>query len=75
MFEGILTKTARCSVVLIVAGAAVAAPLASATGSRRAVVSVHACQPGDAPLPDGASTNAKSRAGLVARGWDSACWA
>ena len=56
---------------LVIIAVAVAVPLASARAAHQKAPATDACRAGDAPLPNGASTNSTSGAGLTARGFDS----
>jgi hypothetical protein len=70
-------RTKLTAVAALAAAAITQTAVASANTSgaihagRKPATAVHSCRTGDAPLPGGASTNPKSGAGLVARGWDS----
>jgi hypothetical protein len=68
MFSSRLTAKGLLLLALLVA--ALAVPLAYAGVARSTGPASQSCQAGNAPLPGGASTNARSGAGLTARGWD-----
>ena len=70
MFRSTLNDKTKRLVLLAMAIAAVAAPLAQAGAAPRSM-KAPVCRTGNAPLPGGASTNARAGGGLVARGWDS----
>src|SRR4051812_10051773 len=66
-----LTAVAALAVAAITLTAVASANTSGAINAGRAAAAVPSCRAGNAPLPGGASTNPKSGAGLVARGWDS----
>ena len=70
MFSSTLMGTTKRLLLIALAVAALAVPLAHAGVARSTQPATHSCGTGDAPLPGGASTSTRSRAGLTARGWD-----
>ena len=62
-------RTLRNAMVVALVIMAVAMPLAQAGAARKAPT-VNSCRSGNAPLPGGTSINARTGAGLTARGWD-----
>lgn len=62
-------RTLRNAIVVALVIVAVAVPLAQAGAARKAPT-VNSCRKGNAPLVGGTSINAKTGAGLTARGWD-----